>query len=142
MSPGSKCFRTYLTRLRQTETARHDAVQDSIKQIDGNVTSILRSISGEGLLLPRPLSRDGRGLRRTYHFAARFAIEEWAEVTISPAILRKIERILDRQGELAGLFAIEVCGNSVLHNHLHLGLSYRPDIAGRYSRQRGRPVMA
>ena len=39
------------------------------------------------------------------------------------------EWILDRMRELAGLFAIEVCGYSVMSNHLHLVLRNRPDIA-------------
>ncbi len=43
------------------------------------------------------------------------------------------EWILDRMRELAGLFAIEVCGYSVMSNHLHLVLRNRPDIAGRWS---------
>ena len=43
------------------------------------------------------------------------------------------EWILDRLRELAGLFAIEVCGYSVMSNHLHLILRNRPDIAGRWS---------
>ena len=40
--------------------------------------------------------------------------------------------ILDRL-RLAGLFAIEVCGYSVMSNHLHLVLRNRPDIAGQWS---------
>jgi hypothetical protein len=43
------------------------------------------------------------------------------------------EWILNRVRELAGLFAIEVCGYSVMSNHLHLVLRIRPDIAGRWS---------
>ena len=43
------------------------------------------------------------------------------------------EWILDRLRELAGLFAIEVCGYSVMSNHLHLVLRNRPDIAGLWS---------
>ena len=43
------------------------------------------------------------------------------------------EWILDRLRELAGLFAIEVCGYSVMSNHLHLVLRIRPDIAGQWS---------
>src|ERR1700733_14404754 len=43
------------------------------------------------------------------------------------------EWILDRMRELAGLFAIEVCGYSVMSNHLHLVLRNRPDIAERWS---------
>jgi hypothetical protein len=43
------------------------------------------------------------------------------------------EWILDRMRELAGLFAIEVCGYSVMSNHLHLVLRIRPDIAGQWS---------
>ena len=43
------------------------------------------------------------------------------------------EWILDRMRELAGLFAIEVCGYSVMSNHLHLVLRNRPDIAGQWS---------
>ena len=43
------------------------------------------------------------------------------------------EWILDRLRELAGLFAIEVCGYSVMSNHLHLVLRNRPEIAGRWS---------
>jgi hypothetical protein len=43
------------------------------------------------------------------------------------------EWILDRLRELAGLFAIEVCGYSVMSNHLHLVLRSRPDIAGQWS---------
>ena len=35
--------------------------------------------------------------------------------------------------ELAGLFAIEVCGYSVMSNHLHLVLRNRPDIAEQWS---------
>ena len=42
------------------------------------------------------------------------------------------EWILDRLRELAGLFAIEVCGYSVMSNHLHLVLRIRPDIAGQW----------
>ena len=44
------------------------------------------------------------------------------------------EWILDRLRELAGLFAIEDCGYSVMSNHLHLVLRNRPDIAGQYPR--------
>ncbi len=43
------------------------------------------------------------------------------------------EWILARLRELAGLFAIEVCGYSVMSNHLHLVLRNRPDIAGRWA---------
>ena len=43
------------------------------------------------------------------------------------------EWILDRMRELAGLFAIEVCGYSVMSNHLHLVLRNRPDIAEQWS---------
>src|SRR3984885_10806390 len=52
--------------------------------------------------------------------------------------LRK-EWILDRMRELAGLFAIEVCGNSVMSNHLHLVLRIRPDIAEQWSADEGAP---
>ena len=41
--------------------------------------------------------------------------------------------ILDRMRELAGLFAIEVCGYSVMSNHLHLVLRIRPDLAEQWS---------
>jgi REP element-mobilizing transposase RayT len=41
--------------------------------------------------------------------------------------------ILDRMRGLAGLFAIEVCGYSVMSNHLHLVLRNRPDIAEQWS---------
>jgi hypothetical protein len=43
------------------------------------------------------------------------------------------EWILDRLRELAGLFAIDICGYSVMSNHLHLVLRNRPDIAGQWS---------
>ena len=43
------------------------------------------------------------------------------------------EWIRDRLRELAGLFAIEVCGYSVMSNHLHLVLRNRPDIAEQWS---------
>ena len=43
------------------------------------------------------------------------------------------EWVLDRLRELAGLFAIEVCGYSVMSNHLHLVLRNRPDIAEQWS---------
>ena len=43
------------------------------------------------------------------------------------------EWILDRLRELAGLFSIEVCGYSVMSNHLHLVLRNRPDIAEQWS---------
>ena len=43
------------------------------------------------------------------------------------------EWILDRMRELAGLFAIEVCGYSVMSNHLHLVLRNRPDIVEQWS---------
>src|SRR5580693_2287443 len=43
------------------------------------------------------------------------------------------EWILNRLRELAGLFAIEVCGYSVMSNHLHLVLRNRPDIAEQWS---------
>jgi len=43
------------------------------------------------------------------------------------------EWILDRLRDLAGLFAIEVCGYSVMSNHLHLVLRNRPDIAEQWS---------
>src|SRR5271170_233803 len=43
------------------------------------------------------------------------------------------EWILDRLRELAGLFAIEVCGYCVMSNHLHLVLRIRPDIAEQWS---------
>ena len=43
------------------------------------------------------------------------------------------EWILDRLRELAGLFPIEVCGYSVMSNHLHLVLRNRPDVAGQWS---------
>ena len=43
------------------------------------------------------------------------------------------EWILDRMRELAGLFAIEVCGYSVMSNHLHLVLRNRPAIAEQWS---------
>jgi len=39
----------------------------------------------------------------------------------------------DRLRELAGLFSVEVCGYSVMSNHLHLVLRNRPDIAGQWS---------
>ena len=41
--------------------------------------------------------------------------------------------VLDRLRELAGLFAIEVCGYCVMSNHLHLVLRNRPDIAEQWS---------
>ncbi len=41
--------------------------------------------------------------------------------------------ILDRMRQLAGLFAIEVCGYSVMSNHLHLVLRNRPDVAEQWS---------
>ena len=41
--------------------------------------------------------------------------------------------ILDRLRELAGLFAIEVCGYCVMSNHIHLVLRNRPDIAEQWS---------
>ena len=41
--------------------------------------------------------------------------------------------ILDRMRELAGLFAIEACGYSVMSNHLHLVLRNRSDIAEQWS---------
>ncbi len=41
--------------------------------------------------------------------------------------------ILDRVRELAGLFAVEVCGYSVMSNHLLLVLRNRPDIAEQWS---------
>src|SRR3984957_3069903 len=41
--------------------------------------------------------------------------------------------ILDRMRGLAGFFAIEVCGYSVMSNHLHLVLRNRPDIAEQWS---------
>jgi hypothetical protein len=37
------------------------------------------------------------------------------------------------EARLAGLFAIEVCGYSVMSNHLHLVLRNRPDIAEQWS---------
>ena len=43
------------------------------------------------------------------------------------------EWILNRLRELAGLFAIEVCGYSVMSNHLHLVLRNRPDIGEQWS---------
>ncbi len=43
------------------------------------------------------------------------------------------EWILNRMRDLAGLFAIEVCGYSVMSNHLHLVLRNRPDIAEQWS---------
>src|ERR1700722_19409097 len=43
------------------------------------------------------------------------------------------EWILNRLRELAGLFAVEVCGYSVMSNHLHLVLRNRPDIAEQWS---------
>jgi len=43
------------------------------------------------------------------------------------------EWILDRMRKLAGLFAIEVCGYSVMSNHLHLVLRNRPGIAEQWS---------
>jgi REP element-mobilizing transposase RayT len=43
------------------------------------------------------------------------------------------EWIVDRMRELAGLFAIEVCGYSVMSNHLHLVLRNRPDITEQWS---------
>jgi hypothetical protein len=43
------------------------------------------------------------------------------------------EWILDRMRELAGLFAVEVCGYSVMSNHLHPVLRNRPDIAEQWS---------
>jgi hypothetical protein len=43
------------------------------------------------------------------------------------------EWILDRLRDLAGLFAIEVCGYSVMSNHLHLVLRNRPDLAEQWS---------
>ena len=42
------------------------------------------------------------------------------------------EWILDRMRELAGLFAIEVCGYSVMSNHFHLVLRKRPDIVEQW----------
>jgi hypothetical protein len=41
--------------------------------------------------------------------------------------------ILDRMRELAGLFAIEVCGYSLMSNHIHLELRTRPDLAEQWS---------
>jgi hypothetical protein len=41
--------------------------------------------------------------------------------------------ILDRLRDLAGLFAIEVFGYSVMSNHLDLVLRNRPDIAEQWS---------
>ena len=41
--------------------------------------------------------------------------------------------ILARMRELAGLFAIDVCGYSVMSNHLHLVLRTRPDLADQWS---------
>jgi len=43
------------------------------------------------------------------------------------------EWILDRLRDLAGLFSVEVCGYSVMSNHLHLVLRIRPDVAGQWS---------
>ncbi len=43
------------------------------------------------------------------------------------------EWILDRLRELAGLFAIEVCGYCATSNDLHLVLRIRPDIAEQWS---------
>ena len=43
------------------------------------------------------------------------------------------EWILNRMRDLAGLFAIEVCGYFVMSNHLHLVLRNRPDIAEQWS---------
>src|ERR1700679_802219 len=43
------------------------------------------------------------------------------------------EWILDRMRELARLFAIEVCGYSVMSNHVPLVLRNRPDIAEQWS---------
>jgi hypothetical protein len=43
------------------------------------------------------------------------------------------EWILDRLRDLAGLFAIEVCGYYMMSNHLHLVLRNRPDIAEQWS---------
>ena len=42
------------------------------------------------------------------------------------------EWVLDRIQELAGLFAIEVCGYSVMSNHFHIVLRTRPDIAEQW----------
>ena len=50
---------------------------------------------------------------------------------------RRKEWILDRLRELGGLFAIEVCGYSVMNNHLHLGLRIRPVIASRLGEGEG-----
>jgi REP element-mobilizing transposase RayT len=41
--------------------------------------------------------------------------------------------ILDRLCQLAALFGVEVCGYSVMSNHLHLVLRNRPDVVQRWS---------
>jgi REP element-mobilizing transposase RayT len=41
--------------------------------------------------------------------------------------------ILERLRELAGLFSIEICGYTVMSNHLHVVLRNRPDIARQWS---------
>ena len=43
--------------------------------------------------------------------------------------------IVDRERQLAGLFAIEVTFHTEMANHLHLVLRSRPDIAERWSRE-------
>jgi hypothetical protein len=71
-----------------------------------------------------------------YHCVARFVRRAFlcgVDTYSGKDYSHRKEWILDRLRELSGLFSIEVCGYSVMSNHLHLLLRNRPDIAGGWS---------
>ncbi len=85
-----------------------------------------RSVSALPIQLDRYLSLldwTGRQLR---------AASQRAIPTQLAPILERLG-IIDRVRELAGLFAVEVCGYPVMSNDVHLVLRNRPDIAEQWS---------